>query len=399
MPRYWDFALPTQIHFGAGSARKIGNHVAPFGTSAMIVGYADRTGLEATYDRCEQALAKDGIQATTFYTIPPDPAAELVEQAAEQARAAGVDVVIGLGGGSVIDAAKGIAALVKMGGRLWDYTGANPQSKPITDSLPLVAVPTTAGTGTEVSNVAVFTHADAGSMPGDPIKASVAGPAVRPTLAVIDPDLAVGSPSRLTAACGADALGHAVEACLSRRANPISSTLAGRAVALIVANLPQAVSDPDDPAPREPLALAATLAGAAFGAAGVVVPHAIAQALGGVLHVPHGLGVALGTRLSLAFNRQACTAQYAELARCCQLGLEDDETLADRFVVAIDEMLDRCGISGQIEVPADAPADLLDRLVRNAYDSTPVPITLNPRKIAEEDMRGFFEHILGQSGN
>ena len=112
-----------------------------------------------------------------------------------------------------------------------------------------------------------------------------AGPAVYPKVALVDPDLTVGSPAPLTAACGADALGHAIEACMSRTTNPISSTLAGRAVGLIVANLGRAVEVPDGPEPREPLALAATLAGVAFSAAGVVVPHAIALDSKGLLYV------------------------------------------------------------------------------------------------------------------
>ena len=153
----------------------------------------------------------------------------------------------------MIDAAKGIAALAKMGGRPWDYAGSNENFRPITDSLPAVAVPTTSGTGSEVTGVAVFNHHDIGSLRGCPLKASIAGPAVYPKVALVDPDLTVGSPARLTAACGADALGHALEACMSRLANPISSALAGRAVGLIVENLRHAVENPDDREPRRPL--------------------------------------------------------------------------------------------------------------------------------------------------
>lgn len=394
MPRYWDFLLPTQIHFGRGELRRLGPLVAEVGRSALIVGYADRAGLEEIYTRAEKSLEKSGVKTTPFYEIPSEPPAALVERGARLAAEAGVDLVVGLGGGSAIDAAKGIAALVKMGGRLWDYTATNPDAKPITAALTIVAVPTTAGTGAEVSNVAVFTHEGVGSLAGVPLKASAGGPAAQPRLTLVDPDLAAGSPPSLTAACGADALGHAIESCLSRRANPISSALAARAVALVVAHLAEAVANPQDPEPREPLALAATLAGAAFGNAGVVLPHAIAHALGGVLGVPHGLGVALGTRLSLRFNRQACTAEYAELARSCNLPAGSEDELADRFVNAIDELFERTGLPSRIPLAGDAPSDAIEKLVRNAYDSTPVAITLNPRKIAEDDMRRFFEEVL-----
>ncbi len=394
MPRFWDFSLPTQIQFGRGGLRRLGQFTAGLGSSALLVGYEDQTGLEGAYAKAEKLLEKAGVKLTACYTIPPDPAAEIIEQGAELARRSEADVVIGLGGGSVMDAAKGIAALLRLGGSLWDHTGANSQSKPIRDTIPVIAVPTTAGTGSEVSNVAVFTHEKGGSVEGVSIKDALVGPALRPKLALVDPDLALGCPPSLTAACGADALGHAIESCLSRRATPIASALAVQAVRLIVDNLAAAVASPDDPGPRESLAMASTMGGAAFSAAGVVVPHAVAQALGAVLHVPHGLSVALATRQGLSFNRSKCTAQYAELARACQLQGDDDESLADRFVDTINDLLDRCDLPRTISTPPNAPNDLIERLVRNAYDSAPVPITLNPRKVSEGEMGGLFELIV-----
>lgn len=372
----------------------MGEIAGEFGKSAFLVGYADRTGLEETYARAARALADAGLAVTEFFEVPPDPEADLALEGARRLNAAGADVVIGLGGGSVIDAAKGIAALARMGGNLWDYTGANPDSRPITDAVPLVAVPTTAGTGTEVSSVAVFTHHGVASIDEMAIKASVSGPAVRPEVALVDPDLAVGSPPGLTAACGADALGHAIEACMSRKANPVSSMLAGRAVGLIVRNLRAAVGDPDAPGPREPLALASTLAGAAFSVAGVVVPHAIAQALGGVLHVPHGLGVAVGTMVNLRFHAEVCVEQYGELADCCGIVADSPQEKAARFVDCIANLLDSIGLPDRVDVPADAPDDLIQRLVRNAWESTPVPIKLSPRKIDDAALAEMFRTVV-----
>ena len=394
MPRQWEFQLPTLVQFGRGCFRNLGEAARPFGSSAMLVGYKDRTGLEGAYAAAAESLRKAGLSTVTFYEIPPDPNAELAQQGARLAKEARVDVVIGLGGGSVIDAAKGIAVLARMDGTLWDYTGANEQSKPASDAVPLIAVPTTAGTGTEVSPVAVFTHHGVGPSPDVPLKASVSGPPIRPKLALVDPQLAVGSPPGLTASCGADALGHAMEACMSRNANPISSTLAGRAVGLIVENLARAVEHPDDPEPREPLALASTLAGAAFGSAGVVVPHSIAQALGGVLHVPHGVGVAIATPLSLRFRAEGCVEQSAEMARFCGIVSNSPKQQAAEFVDRIVCLLQSVGLPNQVDVPDDAPDDLLDKLVQNAFDSTPVPIKLNPRKIDQTIMRELFEQIL-----
>jgi alcohol dehydrogenase class IV len=385
MPAHWEFSLPTRIRFGRGGLRKLGDAARELGTSAF----------EETYARAARSLGEAGLSVAEFFEVPPDPEADLALEGARRMAEAGVDVVVGLGGGSVIDAAKGIAALARMGGSLWDYTGANPNSRPITDALPLVAVPTTAGTGTEVTAVAVFTHHGVSSIPEMPLKASVSGPAIHPKLALVDPDLAVGSPPALTAACGADALGHAIEACLSRRANPISSLLAGEAVGLIVRNLRRAVENPNDPEPREPLALAATLAGAAFSVAGVVVPHAVAQALGGLLHVPHGLGVAVATPLSLRFNAECCVDEYARMADFCGITAGAPEEQAARFVETIVELLQSVGIPDHVTAPGDAPEDLIDRLVRNARESTPVPITLNPRKIDDAELERMFREVVG----
>lgn len=394
MLRSWLFQLPTRIQFGRGGARKLGEIAGEFGKAAFLVGYRDQTGLEETYARATRTLRDAGLTVAEFFDVPPDPEADLALEGARRLNEAGADVVIGLGGGSVIDAAKGIAALARMGGNLWEYAGANPNGRPITDAVPLVAVPTTAGTGTEVSAVAVFTHHGVASLADMPLKASVSGPAVHPRVALVDPDLAVGSPPGLTAACGADALGHAIEACMSRRANPISSMLAGRAVGLIVRNLRAAVENPDAPGPREPLALAATLAGAAFSAAGVVVPHAIAQALGGLLHVPHGLGVAVGTAVNLRFNAECCVEQYVDLADCCGIAADSPHEKAARFVDCIVELLGSIGLPDRLEVPADAPDDLLQRLVRNARESTPVPIKLSPRKIDDAALDQMFRTVL-----
>lgn len=394
MPRFWDFLLPTHVQFGRGALRRLGQFSAGLGTSALLVGYEDQTGLEDAYAKAETLLAKAGVKTTAFYRISPDPGAELVEQGAQCARQCDADLVIGLGGGSVMDAAKGIAALVHLGGRLWDHTSANPASKPITESLPVVAVPTTAGTGSEVSNVAVFTHKGTGPSDSVAIKDAIVGPALCPKLALVDPDLAIGSPPGLTAACGADALGHAIEACLSRRATPIASALAGQAVRLIVDHLPQAVAEPEKVDHREPLAVAATMAGAAFSSAGVVAPHALAQALGAVLHVPHGNSVALATRAGLQFNRSTCAGQYAELARGCRVAGDDEEQLADLFVSRIQELFDRCGLPATMAIPADAPDHLIDKLVQNALESSRVPITQNPRKASQDDLAALFASIL-----
>ncbi len=390
----WEFQLPTRIQFGRGGLGKLGGIAKGFGDSALLVGYGDRTGLEKTYARAAESLSKAGLSVTEFCEIPPDPDAALAVEGARRATEAGVDVVIGLGGGSPIDAAKGVAAMVKMGGKPWDYAGTNPKSRPVTDSLPLIAVPTTSGTGTEVTAVAVFTHHDVPSESEYPLKASIGGPAIMPEVALVDPDLTVGSPPQLTAACGADALGHAIEACMSRRANPFSSALAGRAVALVVENLPKAVENPDDPGFRERLALASNMAGVAFGVAGVIMTHSIAHALGAVLHVPHGVAIAVGTPLNLRYNAEVCRDVYAELAHYCGIVDGSPDARAAKFIDCIVELLGSIGLPQRVEVPADAPDDLAARIAQNAFESTLKPLEWTPRKIDEPTLTDLLKEIL-----
>ena len=421
MLRNWGFQLPTRIEFGRGGRRKLGSLAGEFGRSALLVGYRDRTGLEEAYRRAEDVLRSEGMAVATFFEVTPEPTAESIVAGARAAGEASAEVIVALGGGSVIDAAKGIATLARLGGSPWDYADINPQSRPITAALPVVAVPTTAGTGSEVTAVAVFTHhhpplrTDAetsvsfrsakrrrfrgakGDNPTDidspPLKVSILGPALYPKVALIDPNLALGSPPQITAACGADALGHAIEACLSRRANPFSSALAGRAAALIVGNLGNAVRQPDAPGPREALALAAAMAGAALNEAGVVVNHAIAHALGALLQIPHGLAVAIGTPHHLRFNAEVAVAPLAELAVCCGLSGATEEDRARRFVEAVVSLLRSVGLPDCIEIPPDAPADLIDRLARNAMESSSSSITCNPRKVDEPALKELLKEL------
>ncbi len=396
MPPFWEFCMPTRVRFGRGTLRRIGQTTAAFGSRVMLVGYRDRAGLEDVYTKAAEALQAAKLQAIEYFEIAPEPDATTAERGAALARDQGVEAVVGLGGGSVLDAAKGIAALARMDGRAWGFTDANRRSRPVTESLPVLAVPTTAGTGSEVTALAVFEH----RTPEDetPLKATLYGPAVAPRAAIVDPDLAVGTPPFVTAACAADALGHAIESCMSRRANPVSTVLAQRAVALIVENLTRSVDEPDDPEPREPLALAATLAGAAFDQAGVTMTHAIAHALGAVLHVPHAVAVAIGTPVNLRYNMEVCSPVYARLARACELAADTEEHLAEAFVERIIDLLRGVGLPDRVEAPADAPPDLAARLAENASASTAAALRFNPRKVDEPSLRVVFEGLLQRVG-
>jgi alcohol dehydrogenase class IV len=394
MLRAWDFQLPTQIQFGRGGLRKLGEFCLPLGRTALLVGYQHHCGLDDAYLRAAKSLAKAGVRVEPFFQIPPEPGIEVAQLGAELARGSGVEVIVGLGGGSVIDAAKAIALLARRGASLDGlFDGENP-SPPIDDALPLVAVPTTAGTGSEASDIAVFQQPGTDREDDVPRKSSIWAATLRPKLALVDPDLALGTPAPITAACAADALGHALEARLSRRCNPVAAALAARAVALIVENLPLALETPDAPSPREALALAATLSGVAFTSAGVTVGHALAQALGAVLHLPHGVTVAVATPIALRYNAGDCAEALSDLARQCPLTTDPAENRPARWIERIAQLLRNAGLPDRVAMPTPMRDNLVERLVRSAQGSARVPILLNPRKTDEAALAGLFRQAL-----
>lgn len=386
--RSFDFHLPTRIQFGRGLLRKLGELAAPLGKAAILVGYRDAGSLDDAYQRAATGLEKAGVRVAHFAQVEPEPQASLVAQGAALARETGANFVVGLGGGSVLDVAKAIALMAGSEGDVSEYFLGRTSAREPAAALPVVAVPTTAGTGAEVTDIAILSQAQAD---GGRRKESLYGPAIRPQLAVIDPDLAVGSPAALTAACAADALGHAIEAVTSRRANPIASALAIEAVRLASENLLRAVESIIDPAPREGLALAATLAGAAFSASSVAVGHALAQTLGARLGQAHALAVAVATPIALRFNLPECVEPYARLASACGLSADGPIALAERFVDHIANLLQSVGLPAQFPRPADASDAALDALVQETIQGSRALLTLNPRRIDLAALRQLFE--------
>lgn len=345
----------------------------------MVVGYDDIAAMEDVYARAAEVLKKSGVEVHEFFRVSPDPKATVAEEGADAARQAGAEMIIGLGGGSVLDAAKGIAALVSSGGSPWDYTQANPECRALKKALPIIAVPTTAGTGAEVTSFAVFTHEAADTGLDFPLKASIFDPAIYPRVAVIDPDLAVGSPPRLTAGCGADSLGHALEACLSRGGNPMTAALGAHAGELLLDNLAAAVRNPDDAKLREPLAVAAMLAGVAFGTAGVTAAHSIAQALGALLHLPHGEAVAVALPPCLKFNAEKDAGKMSAFPS------------AERVA----ELFDQIGLPRRAPNPSGEKAEeLAERIADMAVACEPMPIKLNPRKINRDQLLELIAAML-----
>ncbi|BAN26284.1 iron-containing alcohol dehydrogenase [Caballeronia insecticola] len=282
-------------------------------------------------------LATQGWQVTVIDDVVADPPDHVVLDAAARARASGAQIVLGLGGGSSMDVAKLIAVLCASNQPLDTMYGVGHVEGP---RLPLVLMPTTAGTGSEVTAISIVTT-------GATTKSGVVSPILYPDIALLDAELTLGLPPQATAATGIDAMVHAIEAYTSARLkNPLSDMLAKESLRLLYANLLTACRDGRNRAAREAMLLGATLAGQAFSNAPVAAVHALAYPLGGHFHVPHGLSNALVLMHVLRFNASAAAPLYAELADTLQCVAADAsiETKTEAFIQTMQTLVDETGI-------------------------------------------------------
>ena len=311
------FLTPTKIVFGEGAANDIGSEVDSLGgKKAFIVTDENliKVGLVAPI---QKALGAKYVGV--FSEVPQDSDVEVVNKGAELARQAGADTLISIGGGSVIDTAKGMAILVKEGGKLRDYEGIQVLSRPIT---PHIVIPTTGGTGSEVSYAAVIKDHEQGA------KLLFCDYHIIPNVAILDPKLLVGLPAKLTASTGMDAMCHAVEAIHSLQREPVADALALHALRLISQYLPRCVEKPDDLVARGQQLIAATLAGAAFSNAQVGLVHAMAHTVGARHGVPHGIANSILLPYVILYNLDACADRYKLVAEALGVkteGLSDEE--------------------------------------------------------------------------
>lgn len=278
MAARFEFLTPGRVVFGAGALDEVGAATRSLGRSALVV----RGRSAARVAQLDDLLTSAGVAATPF-VVAGEPDTALVTRGATIARAAGVDVVVGIGGGSVIDAAKAVAALATNDGDVLEYLEVIGRGQPLErPALPVVAIPTTAGTGSEATRNAVLTS------PGHRVKVSLRSPSMMPRVAVVDPLLTTDLPPALTASTGLDALTQLIEAYVSSRATPMTDALAIAGIPRAARALPRACTDGRDRAAREDMALASLWSGMALANAGLGAVHGFAGPIGGLFHAPHG---------------------------------------------------------------------------------------------------------------
>ncbi|ABI66811.1 iron-containing alcohol dehydrogenase [Maricaulis maris] len=306
--------LPRLIRTGSGSLAEIGKLLACCGVSRPLI-VTDPTMVSLGYvGRLTAALAEAGLPCGLFSETEPEPT-ETSVVAAEAILRAGLDGqafdgLVALGGGSAIDTAKALAVLGPHGGRMRDYKVPRLVDEP---GMPVIAIPTTAGTGSEATRVTVITD------PENDEKMLCMGLAFMPVAAILDPDLTLSLPSRVTADTGIDALTHAIEAYVSRKASPFSDQQALAAMRLIAPNLRRAFHDGQDAAAREALLVGACFGGIAFSNASVALVHGMSRPIGAFFHVPHGLSNAMLLPAVTAWSIPAAPTRYADCARAMGL--------------------------------------------------------------------------------
>jgi alcohol dehydrogenase class IV len=307
--------MPRLLHIGGGAIAEISTVLGRLGvTSPLIVtdGFMVSCG---TLAKLTDELDRAALPWQVFSDTVPDPTDIVVEAGVTALKAGSYDCLVALGGGSPIDTAKAISVLAANGGKMRDYKVPNEIPKP---GLPVVAIPTTAGTGSEVTRFTVITDTERDE------KMLIMGLACCPAAAIVDYELTFSMPWRLTADTGIDSLTHAIEAYVSKRASPFTDGIAKSAMALIAKHIRTACREPKSAAAREAMMLGATQAGMAFSNSSVCLVHGMSRPIGAFFHVPHGLSNAMLLPEITAFSAPASLERYADCARAMGVAAEDE---------------------------------------------------------------------------
>ncbi len=384
----FDFNTVARIVSGAGTALELAAECRRLGVTRPLLVTDPTLVAIGLVQPVVAALAEAGLPPLLFDQVREDPPEATVLAAADLARSGSVDGVIAVGGGSSMDVAKVVAALLGGSQALPEMYGVGQ----VTGSrLPMILVPTTAGTGSEVTPVAVITT-------GAPTKAGISSPVLLPDVAVLDAALTLGLPPKVTAMTGVDAMVHAIEAYTSRhKKNPLSDNLARNALRLLSRKIRTAVREGGNQQAREAMLLGACLAGQAFANAPVAAVHALAYPLGGHYHLPHGLTNSLVLPSVLEFNAPAAQHLYAELAEVVVgapvAGGVEAKTAA--LIAALRQLIDDVALPATLHQAGVKEGDL-EMLATDAMQQQRLLVN-NPREVSHADALGIYRAAYGEA--
>lgn len=328
MEDYAVFRTPGTIHYGRKAFEKVGVETAARGKKALII--SDKVIQSLGFiNECENFLLEEKVESVVYLGVESEPTDKYVDEALELFEKEQCDIIISLGGGSCIDTAKAVAVVQTNGGYIGDYMGGKKLAEK--SPVPHISIPTTAGTGSEATDATIITNTT------NNVKMMIKQPAFMPDVAIVDPYLTVSSPPSVTAATGVDALSHAIEAYVSRRAQPMTDMLALSAMEKIVGSIKAAYEDGNNISAREAMALGSLQAGMAFTNASVCLVHGMSRPIGALFHVPHGFSNAMLLPAVLEFSKEASISRLADLGRFFQPNTSNlsNEKAADIAVEAV----------------------------------------------------------------
>lgn len=359
----FDYQLPTKIQFGAGRVKEVGETVKLHGSKCLVVTGSVSITSTNIYDKVAGSLEEAGVKFIHFDGVMPNPTTEAVDAGAEMAKENGVDVILGVGGGSSIDTAKAIAVGATHPGTAWDYRLFT-NNQITTATLPIVVVSTTSGTGSQTTPVSVVTNS------AEKCKYAIVDKLLFPCVGIVDSELMETLPSHATASTGFDAFTHAFESYIHKNAATFTDLCALEALRLIVKYLPRAIQDGSDKEARAKMAWADTLAGSCIANAGTVLPHGIGMAIGGhAPHVRHGEALAVVYPEFIRYTYSSNIKKFATIARLLDADLaeEPDEHAAEKSCEAMDRFLKSIGMYFTLKalnIPEDEVPEIADDAVR-----------------------------------
>lgn len=379
-----EFIVPGQMISGSGALDMAQDTLGILGKKAMIV--TDKVMIDlGNCAKVENALKSQGVEYTIYSDIAGEPTDVMIEKGLEQYKTEGCDFLVALGGGSPIDSMKAIGSLVKNGGSISDYMG-----KVIDVEMPpMVAIPTTAGTGSEATQFTIITDTK------KDIKMLLKGKVLIPSLAIIDPQFTMTAPSKITAATGLDALCHAVEAYTSRKAQTLSDTFAMSAVKRIFKFLPVAFHDGKNEEARVQMSVAALEAGIAFNNSSVTLIHGMSRPIGALFHVAHGLSNAMLMKECLSFALEGAYDRFADLGRAIGVATpkDSDQAASEKFldaVVALTEELETPTLA-EFGIDKEKFFEVIEKMAYDAMDSGSPQNT--QRTITQADVEQMYKNL------
>jgi len=373
----FDFILPTKIRYGIGMVTVLGEELKLLKAKKIMI-ITDKGLVKAgLVKKITDLIKAEGLSFIIYDEIEANPKDYNVELAADIARKESIDTIVAFGGGSPIDAAKAVSVLIKQGGKVRDYQG---KGKIKDDCVPLITIPTTAGTGSEVTFSSVITDTT------EKFKFTIKSPAIAAKVAIIDPELTLTVPPIITAATGIDALTHGIEGYTVNCTEPIAEAVGLYAIEYIAKNIVEAVKNGENIEARDKMMMGSLLAGLSFSHADVASVHCMAEALGSMYDAPHGMCNAILLPYVMEYNLPFAELKYARVARTMGIDEKDDHEAAMKGIEYIKKLSREIGLPGikSLKINRDDFILLAEMSVQNGSNAS------NPRKITKEDYVMLF---------